>query len=213
MHVYSRATGKHCVSFPPVCSAARDTASLAFPLSLAEDFKAIPNAERVRANPGPTDDGVPAHIGRAVVQGAYRGQPGFDEAILRGLAMHPIRIRADENEDIEYGFTACHFTPTNLVCTARSGAVFIVRNYRAVLHQALKMPEVDRAPLVAQNTFIVGLGTTIRQLTTYRHHIVICTVRIGCLLKVLVVLRFCLSSGGCRNVNTTQPLQYTVYLH
>jgi hypothetical protein len=175
MHVYSRTELKHIISFPPVCIAANTTAALAFPLSLADDFKALPDAERFREHPERTADGIPAPVGRAIVKGSYRGQPDFDEAILRGLAMHPIRLAADADEEIEYGFTACHYTPTDLVCTARSGAVFIVRNYTDVFRQARKLEVSERGKFIADNTFIVALGTTIRQLTTYRHHIVICT--------------------------------------
>lgn len=175
MHVYSRQTLRHLASFPPLRASAKDAANLAFPLSLAEDFKAIPDAERVRANPGKTEDGVPAPIGRAVVTGAYKGTPEFDDAVLRGIAMHPVRLLVDQEDDIEYGFTAVHFTSTDLVCTARSGAVFIVRDYARVFHEAALLAAPDRSHHIAQNTIIIGLGTTIRQLTTYRDHIIVCT--------------------------------------
>jgi hypothetical protein len=183
--VYSRSTLKHIVAFPPR-GPARDTAALGFALSLSEDFKAVPDAERLSVTPtGP--DGVRADVSRAVLHGTYRPsdnddntnmEDGFDEAVRRAIAMHPIRLRPDQDAEIEYGFTACHFTPTDLVCTTRSGAVFIVRSYAAVFRAAISLPEDgdERAKLVAQNTIIIGLGTTIRQLTTFGYHIVLCTV-------------------------------------
>lgn len=107
MHVYSRVTGRLIVSFPPIRSSGRDIAALAFPLVLADDFKAIPDGERLRHEAGGTTrDGVPAPAGRAVLVGSLRGEPGFDEAIYRALSMHPVRVSLDRGEDIEYYFTA-----------------------------------------------------------------------------------------------------------
>lgn len=176
MHVYSRKSQKYLASFPPAISTARDAGILAFPLSLSDDFKAISDEERKRRNPEKTADGVPAPIARAVVDGYYRGDEGFDVAVSRGVAMHGIRLQADDVDDIEYGFTAVHYTPTDLICIARSGAVFIVKNYASVFHAVQELPETQRSTKIAENTIIIGLGTTIRHLTTYRHHIAICTV-------------------------------------
>lgn len=107
MHVYSRATGLQVVSFPQVGVPARDAAAVAFPLRIAEDFKAIPDEERHRENPDMVYGcGVPALIGRANVVGAVRGEPGFDAAVALGIARHPIRIRPDQAVDVEYEFTA-----------------------------------------------------------------------------------------------------------
>jgi hypothetical protein len=69
--------------------------------------------------------------------------------------------------------------------------VLIVRNYRDVFAQCARMEELEpppivadplrhvapaeRAKYVAENSIIIGLGTTVKQLTTYRDHIVIAT--------------------------------------
>lgn len=70
----------------------------------------------------------------------------------------------------------CHYTSTDLVCTTKTGAIFIVRHYKDVFSKAAEMPEPQRATYVKEHTIIIGLGTVIRQLTTYRDHIVLCTV-------------------------------------
>lgn len=62
------------------------------------------------------------------------------------------------------------------MCTTKTGAIFIVRHYREVFGAAAEMPEGQRAAHVKKHTIMVGLGTVIRQLTTYRDHIVLCTV-------------------------------------
>lgn len=106
MHVYSRHTNKHVLAFPPTRSAARDTACFAYSLSLADDFKAVPDDERKRAHTSTLMSGVPAPIGRAHVPGYAEGESGFDEAIARGVAMHGLRVKIDKPEDIEYSFSA-----------------------------------------------------------------------------------------------------------
>ncbi len=68
--------------------------------------------------------------------------------------------------------------------------MLIVRNYRDVFAQCARMEELEppvvddplrhvapaeRAKHVAENSIIIGLGTTVKQLTTYRDHIVIAT--------------------------------------
>lgn len=69
-----------------------------------------------------------------------------------------------------------HYTSTDLVCTTKTGAIFIVRHYKDVFRAAAKLPVEERSEYVAKHTMIIGLGTVIRQLTTYRDHIVLCTV-------------------------------------
>ncbi|KAL1410723.1 hypothetical protein Q8F55_001665 [Vanrija albida] len=176
MHVYSRATGTRVVSFPQLGTAARDAATVAFPLSIKNDFKAIPDEERHRDAPDVIPgEGVPALIGRANVVGAVRGEPGFDGAIANGIARHPIRIRPDQVVDIDYEFTACHFTSTDLVCTTKTGAVFVVRRYTDVLNESLTLPEEERAAFIALNTVVIGMETPLKWLTTYRDRIAIVT--------------------------------------
>lgn len=74
----------------------------------------------------------------------------------------------------------CHYTSTDLVCTTKTGAIFIVRHYRDVFRAAAELPDGQRAAFVKKHTVLIGLGTVIRQLTTYRDHIVLCTVRCSC---------------------------------
>lgn len=109
MHVYSRHTSQHLLAFPPTRAAAVDAATFGFPLSLVDDFKAVPDEERMRSHGSRTSNllnGVPAPIGRAHVPGYMRGEEGFNEAIARGVAMHGLRVKIDQPEDIEYSFSA-----------------------------------------------------------------------------------------------------------
>ena len=62
------------------------------------------------------------------------------------------------------------------MCTTKTGAIFIVRHYRDVFRAAADLLETQRAAYVKKHTMLIGLGTVIRQLTTYRDHIVLCTV-------------------------------------
>lgn len=62
------------------------------------------------------------------------------------------------------------------MCTTKTGAIFFVRHYKDVFRAAADLPEAQRAAYVKKHTMIIGLGTVIRQLTTYRDHIVLCTV-------------------------------------
>lgn len=86
----------------------------------------------------------------------------------------------------------CHYTSRDLICTTESGGMLVVRDYKTVFARCASMEEVEpplsgdqrtrhvapaeRARHVAQNTIVIGLGTTVKQLTTYRDHIVIATV-------------------------------------
>lgn len=106
MHIYSRHTSAHLLSFPPTRTPAKETAAFAFSLSLADDFKAVPDDERKRERSSTLMTGVPAPIGRAHVPGYAEGEGGFDEAIARGVAMHGLRVKIDKPEDIEYWFSA-----------------------------------------------------------------------------------------------------------
>lgn len=72
----------------------------------------------------------------------------------------------------------CHFTSTDLICTAESGAAFIVRHYKDVFRAAAELASAERAEYVVKHTIIIGLGSGMKQLATYRDHIVVCTVSI-----------------------------------
>ncbi|BEJ09372.1 hypothetical protein CcaverHIS641_0602870 [Cutaneotrichosporon cavernicola] len=182
MHVYVRETRAHIVSFPPLRAPPRNIASLGFPLSITDDFKAIPDADRL---PGA------APVGRALSRGVLPTEAAFDDVIERSIAMIPDEHR----ENVMYGFSACHFTSRDFICTTEGGGVLIVRNYASVFAQCTRMEELvpaeleppllddpqrhvaaaERAKHVANNSIIIGLGTTAKQLTTYRDHIVVAT--------------------------------------
>lgn len=94
MHVYARETRAHIVSFPPARAPPANIARLGFCLSITDDFKALPDAERV-------DGGAPA--ARAISHGAVSGTPAYAGVIARSIAMVPAEHR---EEDIMYGFSA-----------------------------------------------------------------------------------------------------------
>ncbi|CAK9785499.1 hypothetical protein CC85DRAFT_329220 [Cutaneotrichosporon oleaginosum] len=178
MHVYLRETQAHLVSFPPMRGPPADIARLGFPLSITDDFKAIPDSERAAGA---------APVGRAIACGVYPRERAFKDVIERSIAM---MRTVHQGGAVTYGFSACHFTSRHLVCTTEAGGVLIVRNYRDVFAQCLRMEELDpplasypyrhvaaakRAKHVADNSIIIGLGTTVKQLTTYNDHIVFAT--------------------------------------
>lgn len=207
MHVYARETHAHVVSFPPLSAPPKDIAALGFPLSITDDFRALPDAERLafRQQGTQTPEGVPAPVGRALLLGAMPGEDRFEDVIGRSIAMQ----LPGQGEHVLYSFSAyvlprqsrtdnrCHFTSRDLVCTTGAGGVLVVRNYKEVLAQCARMEEVEppldldedqatrhiapaeRAAHVANNSMIFGLGTTVKQLTTYRDHIVIATVSLA----------------------------------
>lgn len=174
MHVYSRDTLSHVVSFPPRRCALRDSCKLAYSLSLNEDFKAIPDEERERKGGQTTAEGKPAPTGRAHVYAYRAGDDRFEECLERGVAMLGKRSSMTVQEDTEFGFSACHYTSKHLVCTAKSGAIFIVQDYKDVFKRADGVRHT-----VAENTHMIGLGTTVRQLTVAGEHLAACTVRGG----------------------------------
>ncbi|BEI86053.1 hypothetical protein CcaverHIS002_0603400 [Cutaneotrichosporon cavernicola] len=112
MHVYVRETRAHIVSFPPLRAPPRNIASLGFPLSITDDFKAIPDADRL---------------------------PGAAPC-TRMEELVPAELEPPLLDD-----------PQRHVAAA------------------------ERAKHVANNSIIIGLGTTAKQLTTYRDHIVVAT--------------------------------------
>ncbi|GMK59875.1 hypothetical protein CspeluHIS016_0900920 [Cutaneotrichosporon spelunceum] len=178
MHVYARETRAHIVSFPPLHAAPRNIARLGFPLSITEDFKAIPDAERL---PGA------APVGRALARGILSTEAAFVNVIERTVAM----IAGQESVGTNYGFSACHYTSRDLICTTEAGGVLIVRDYATVFTHCAQMDVFNarsasayvmrnmvndkRSEHVADNSIIIGLGTTVKQLATYRDHIVLAT--------------------------------------
>lgn len=67
---------------------------------------------------------------------------------------------------------SCHFTAKDLYCTARSGHVVIVRDYRA----AFAARGHDREGVVASHTILLDIGTPAELLTTHKDHVAISTV-------------------------------------
>lgn len=177
MHVYSRHTLERTLSFPPIHQSPSSACAMSYSLSLRDDFRALSDMERQRSEPGSTVDGKPAPVARAQVYGYRTGEEESQDAIDRAIAMHGRNPDEEGPEDIVYGFSACHYTRRHLVCTAKSGAIFVVQDYKHVFEAAAELPEEERGALVSANTHMIGLGTTVRQLTTMDDHIVICTVR------------------------------------
>lgn len=54
--------------------------------------------------------------------------------------------------------------------------MFVIRRYTDVLNQSLTLPEEERPAFIALNTFIIGMATPLKWLTTYRDRIAIVTV-------------------------------------
>lgn len=66
----------------------------------------------------------------------------------------------------------CHFTTKDLYCTARSGHVVIVRDYRKAFASRLH----DREWVVASHTILLDIGTPAELLTTHKDKVAISTV-------------------------------------
>ena len=66
----------------------------------------------------------------------------------------------------------CHFTANDLYCTARSGHVVVVRDYKT----AFAAPESMRDEVVASHTILLDITTPAELLTTSKDHVVISTV-------------------------------------
>lgn len=181
MHVYSRQTRSLLVSFPPVHDRENDDhrdecCARAIPLSLTHDFK-----ERLQPKPQSLsqlpDGGKYAPIATAHQRGWEPGEGPFYTTLERATAMHAVGDPDDSEEyDTQWEFSACHYTPDYLVCTAKSGGVFLVQDYRKVLREVASVPAKRRSKYITDNTVVLGLGTTVRQLTTFGHRLALCTV-------------------------------------
>lgn len=66
----------------------------------------------------------------------------------------------------------CHFTANDLYCTARSGHVLVVRDYKA----AFAAPMEEREAVVAAHTILLDITTPAELLTTSKDRVVISTV-------------------------------------
>jgi hypothetical protein len=66
----------------------------------------------------------------------------------------------------------CHFTANDLYCTARSGHVVVVRDYKT----AFAAPEEKRDEVVASHTILLDITTPAELLTTSKDRVVISTV-------------------------------------
>jgi hypothetical protein len=70
----------------------------------------------------------------------------------------------------------CHFTANDLYCTARSGHVVVVRDYKT----AFAAPEERRDEVVASHTILLDITTPAELLTTSKDRVVISTVSQYC---------------------------------
>lgn len=67
---------------------------------------------------------------------------------------------------------SCHFTTNDLYCTARSGHVIVVRDYKI----AFAAPADKRDEVVASHTILLDITSPAELLTTSRDRVVISTV-------------------------------------
>jgi hypothetical protein len=70
----------------------------------------------------------------------------------------------------------CHFTANDLYCTARSGHVVVVRDYKT----AFAAHEEKRDEVVASHTILLDITTPAELLTTSKDRVVISTVSQYC---------------------------------
>lgn len=71
-----------------------------------------------------------------------------------------------------------HFTADDLYCTARSGHVVVVRDYKA----AFSVPEDQREAVIASHTILLDITQPAELLTTSRDRVAISTVSFDALV-------------------------------
>lgn len=71
-------------------------------------------------------------------------------------------------------FTACHYTPTDLVCATRNGQLIIVRNYKQVLQGHRSDRQLARR--WARNTIVIEIGFPIEFLAVHDTRVTFSTV-------------------------------------
>ncbi|ORX34848.1 hypothetical protein BD324DRAFT_635358 [Kockovaella imperatae] len=150
MHIYSRRTRTHILSFPPDPENIYTTASQAFALDTLHDVAPVQSPNGRMA------------MGRAELTATDRGSDVWRRVLERSTEAGLTRQRGSDS--VVMDFTACHYTPTDLICTARLGVILIVRNYRA----ALASPSFEeRQRRVVDSTVWLGTGSAVHLLAVH----------------------------------------------
>jgi len=143
LHIYSRKDGAHIVSLP---SPPRD-APFAFSFRTHEftETKLV-------------DLKVPLPVTHVIEAGVSRAEDKYDEL------MHLAARKAHKPMP---HFSKCRMTKNDLVVTCSSGAISILKNYRAVLASLASVAPRDREYVAAQSTILLATGERVDDVATY----------------------------------------------
>lgn len=86
------------------------------------------------------------------------------------------------------------FTTNDMVIRGREGTVFIVRDYRRVLREALDLDARERTAFIGRNTIIIGFGEANDVVTAYRDRVLVHAADVGanfCACLLTSVHRLC----------------------
>ncbi|WWD16419.1 hypothetical protein CI109_100845 [Kwoniella shandongensis] len=152
VHVISRRTKTRILSFPEDRPVHRDLGSALYPLEVPADFVLQSQAFRGAAP-----------IARAFIAGSWKADRTYGS--LRDFNSNPIILDHQPKE-----FSACHYTSSDLFCTAKSGVIHVLRNYKTVL--AIQHAQ-RRDDAVSANFLTIVTGDPVHQLATYGEHVAV----------------------------------------
>lgn len=197
LHVYSRQTRLRVLSWPPNNVTLADWIACAFIFDLRLAANQAISALSDDGNPAhvpPGMNGKAAHedvrtawLDRMDEEGRWRGDPeiyrdmcGADNAQWEpadGTLETPLPIDYSACVSVSMPYrvdvSRCHFTKSDLACTARMGTMWIMRDYREVLQQPT---EELRCQEAAKRVIWMGMESPTELLATNGDHIMAVTV-------------------------------------